>query len=67
MGRKNKKKSFSAFGKTYLAFVDDRLNLQGYQEILNKNLLPFLHSFPVANYTFMHENALVHASASTKD
>lgn len=58
---------FSAFGKTSLAFVNQRLNSQGYQEVLNQHLLPFLRRFPVANHTFMHDNASIHASASTRN
>lgn len=58
---------FSAFGKTSLAFVDGRLNADGYQQILHNNLLPFLRRFPAANHIFMHDNATIHAATSTRN
>lgn len=56
---------FSAFGKTTLAFVDGRINSIGYQKILADHLLPYFDRFRAENLTFMHDNASVHASAST--
>lgn len=58
--------AFSAFGKSSLAFIDKRINSAGYQQILESHLLPYFRRFRSANLTFMHDNASVHASASTK-
>lgn len=58
---------FSAFGKTSLAFIDNRMNSQKYQEMLNQHLLPYLGRFRAANLVLMQDNASVHASKSTKE
>lgn len=58
--------AFSAFGKSTLAFVDNRMNSAGYQAILEEHLLPYLRRFRAAKLIFQQDNASVHASASTK-
>ncbi|CAK9796575.1 Transposable element Tc3 transposase [Anthophora plagiata] len=58
--------AFSAFGKTTLAFIDTRMDSRQYQKVLEEHLLPYFRRFPSANLRFMHDNATVHVSASTR-
>ena len=57
--------SFSGFGKSSIAFIGTRLNSNGYQQVLQEHLLPYLKKFPSANHIFMQDNAAIHASRST--
>nr|CAD2203391.1 unnamed protein product [Meloidogyne enterolobii] len=57
--------SFSAFGKSSIAFIGTRLDSIGYQKVLQEHLIPFMNKYPSANQIFMQDNAAIHASRST--
>lgn len=58
--------AFSGFGKTTLAVVSTKMNSEQYQRVLQEHLKPHLHQFQSAQLVFMHDNAAIHRSKSTK-
>lgn len=59
--------SFSAFGSSELRFITTRMNSEGYQEVLEERLLPYMERFRSAKLIFQQDNATYHASKSTKE
>ena len=57
---------FSAAGKTSLALLTGRQNSINYQETLRVHLLPFTNRIMNGAFVFQHDNASIHASASTR-
>uniref|UniRef100_A0A915MVI3 Tc1-like transposase DDE domain-containing protein n=1 Tax=Meloidogyne javanica TaxID=6303 RepID=A0A915MVI3_MELJA len=58
--------AFSTRGKLQLAFPSTRMNSEEYQEVLEACLIPFLEEHDEIPHIFQHDNASIHASASTK-
>lgn len=56
----------SKLGRTSIVFVRGKMNSEGYQNILENFLLPFLDRWPHLEHIFQQDNASVHASASTR-
>lgn len=59
--------AFCSDGKLPLAFPSTKMNSAEYQQVLQNNLIPFMHQFRQKNYVFQHDNASVHASKSTTE
>lgn len=58
--------AFSArSGKAPMVFVSNKIDSKAYQEMLVKNLLPYLRKFRSAKLLYQQDNAPVHVSAST--
>lgn len=47
-------------------FISTRMKSDDYQQVLNKHLVAYLNNNPGNNFTFMHDNASIHTSCSTK-
>ena len=56
--------AYSHDGTVSLEFVTSRMNSLDYQDVLQNNLLPYLHANP--QMTFQHDNAPIHSSNSTR-
>ena len=50
-----------------LEFISTRMTSLDYQQVLDKHLAVYLNNNPGNNFTFMHDNASIHASRSTRD
>ena len=59
--------SFSLLGTSNIAFIDGRMNSNGYQALLEKHLIPYMARWPNIEFTFQQDNAPVHSSASTRN
>jgi hypothetical protein len=59
--------AFSAKGKARLATLVDRQDFLAYQQTLTTHLLLFGDVVHDGHYTFQHDNASIHASASTNE
>jgi len=59
--------AFSSYGKLQLAFVSNRMNLNDYQKVLDTCLIPFFEEHNNNQLMFMHDNAAIHSSMSTKN
>lgn len=57
---------FSALGKLSLAFPSTKMNSVDYQQVLERNLVPYLSQFPEQKIFFQQDNAPVHVSKSTR-
>lgn len=57
---------FGLRGKLQLVFTSSRMNSQEYQEVLQTSLLPFIDQHNDTSFIFMHDNARIHTSSSTK-
>lgn len=57
---------FNSHGKARLAFVTPRMNSEFYQDVLDACLVPFLEENDDGRMVFMHDNASIHASNSTR-
>lgn len=58
--------AFSSYGTLSLAFPSCKMKSEEYQEVLEENLLPYLHQFSEFDLIFQQDNASVHVSRSTK-
>ena len=58
---------FEGARKTYIAFVDNRLNAAGYQQLLEQYFLPQSEHIGGPFYMFQHDNAPVHTAKSTSE
>lgn len=57
--------AFCSSGVLRLAFTTCRMKSEDYQKILQDHLIPFLRQHRTQEFTFMQDNASVHASRST--
>uniref|UniRef100_A0A0N5BY68 DDE_3 domain-containing protein n=1 Tax=Strongyloides papillosus TaxID=174720 RepID=A0A0N5BY68_STREA len=57
---------FSSYGRSELTFIDHRIHLLMYQNVLGDNLLPYMKRFRSVSFKFTQDNASYHASAKTK-
>lgn len=56
----------STLGRTQIVFVRGKMNSEGYQEILENFLIPFMDRWPHLELVFQQDNASVHVSTSTR-
>lgn len=58
-------RAFSSSGVLWLSFTTRRMKSEDYQKVLQDHLVPFIRQHHTKNFTFMQDNASVHASKST--
>ena len=58
--------AFCVKGKSELAFINGRLNSEGYQQVLENFLLPLMDRWPDEEFIFQQDNAAIHVSNSTR-
>ena len=58
--------AFNTKGKLQIAFSSARMNSEEYQDVLDACLIPFLEENYEVPLISQHDNASIHASASTK-
>ena len=58
--------AFGLFGTTPIAFCETKMDSSSYQDILEEFLLPEAPLISSGDYLFMHDNAPIHRSDSTK-
>ena len=56
----------STLGRTQIVFVRGKMNSEGYQEILENFLIPFMDRWPHLELVFQRDNASVHVSTPTR-
>lgn len=59
--------AFSSQGTATLCFVSNRMNSEGYVDVLEDALVPYLESLPEDTYVFQQDNATIHVSRHTKE
>ena len=58
--------AFCVKGKSEIAFINGRLNSEGYQTMLENFLIPMMENWPENDFVFQQDNAAIHISNSTK-
>lgn len=57
-------------GKGAFAFLDGRITVEGYMEVMETHLMPFAYCFHGTHeedFTFMHDNARPHLADSVRN
>uniref|UniRef100_A0A0K0FMA1 DDE_3 domain-containing protein n=1 Tax=Strongyloides venezuelensis TaxID=75913 RepID=A0A0K0FMA1_STRVS len=57
---------FSSYGRSEFTFINHRMDLLVYQNVLRDNLIPYFKRFRSVLFKYMQDNAICHASAKTK-